>query len=140
MVCDTTTSFVLRAFPYVGIEEREVKLGEHKTLSLMEPYRNTGLNVITDNFFTSLSLAKRLLQSNITMLAPMRAHRREIPPEANWEKVQLCIHLHFYLGHQKKILCFLATKQRKLSSIFTFFQSQNNNCRLWRTKKSYKPS
>ena len=38
MVCDTTTSLVLRAFPYVGIEEREVGLGEHVTLSLMEPY------------------------------------------------------------------------------------------------------
>ena len=50
MVCDTTTSFVLRAFPYVGIEEREVGLGEHVTLSLMEPYQNMGLNVITGNF------------------------------------------------------------------------------------------
>ena len=38
MVCDATTSFVLRAFPYVGREEREVGLGEHVTLSLMEPY------------------------------------------------------------------------------------------------------
>ena len=38
MVCDTTTSFVLWAFPYVGREEREVGLGEHVTLSLMEPY------------------------------------------------------------------------------------------------------
>ena len=50
MVCDTTTSFVLRAFPCVGREEREVGLGEHVTLSLMEPYWNMGLNVITGNF------------------------------------------------------------------------------------------
>ena len=50
MVCDTTTSFVLRAFPYVGREEREVGLGEQVTLSLMEPYKNMGLNVITGNF------------------------------------------------------------------------------------------
>ena len=61
MVCDTTTSFVLQAFPYVGREEREVGLGEHMNLSLMEPYKNTGLNVTTDNFFTSLSLARRHL-------------------------------------------------------------------------------
>ena len=38
MVCDTTTSFVLRAFPYVGREEREVGIGEYVTLSVMEPY------------------------------------------------------------------------------------------------------
>ena len=40
-VCDTTTCFVLRAFPYVGKEKREVGLGEHVTLSLMEPYKKT---------------------------------------------------------------------------------------------------
>ena len=86
MAFDTTTSFVLRAFPYVGREEREVGLGEHETLSLMEPYKNTGLNVTTDNFFTSLSLARRLLQSNITMLGTMRVHRRDIPPETKLGK------------------------------------------------------
>ena len=74
MVCDTTTSFVLRAFPYAGREEREVGLREHVTLSLMEPYKNTGLNVTTDNFFTSLSLAGKLLQSNIMMLGTTKAH------------------------------------------------------------------
>ena len=36
--------------PYVGREEREIGLGEHVTLSLMEPYKNMGLNVTTDNF------------------------------------------------------------------------------------------
>ena len=41
IVCDTTTCFVLRAFPYVGREEKEVGLGEHVTLSLMEPYKKT---------------------------------------------------------------------------------------------------
>ena len=50
MVCDTTTSFVLRAFPYVDREEREVGFREHVTLSLMDPYKNIELNVTTGNF------------------------------------------------------------------------------------------
>ena len=62
IVCDTTTYFVLRAFFYVGREEREVGLGEHVTLSLMEPYKKMGLNVTTDNFITSLSQARRLAE------------------------------------------------------------------------------
>ena len=86
MVYDTTISFVLRAFPYVGREERKVGLGEHVTLSVMEPYKNTRLVITTDNFFTSLSLARRLLLSNITMLSTIRAHRREILPEAKLGK------------------------------------------------------
>ena len=47
------------------------------------------------------------------MLGTMRAHRRKIPPEAKQGKGATCIHLHFYLRHQKKILCFLATKPKK---------------------------
>ena len=60
MLCDATTYYVLRAFPYVGKEEdlASTGLGEFVTLTLMEPYRNAGLNVTCDNFFTSLSLAK----------------------------------------------------------------------------------
>ena len=42
MVCDTTTCFVLQAFLYVTREEREVGLGEHVTLSLMESYKKDG--------------------------------------------------------------------------------------------------
>ena len=75
MVCDTTTSFVLQAFPYVGREEREVGLGEYVTLSLMEPYKNTVVNVTTDNFFTSLRQARKHLQSKITMLGTSIQHR-----------------------------------------------------------------
>ena len=74
MVCDATTSFVLWAFPYVGREEIEVGLGEHVILSLMEPYKNTGLNVTTDNFLKTLSLVRRHLQSNMRMLVITRAH------------------------------------------------------------------
>ena len=61
MLCDALTYFVQRAFPYVGKEVKEVGLGKHVTLSLMEPYKNTGHNVTTDNFFISLSLARKLL-------------------------------------------------------------------------------
>ena len=59
-VCDITACFVLRGFPCVDKEEKEVGLGKHVTLSLVEPYENTGLKLTTNNFFTSLSLARRL--------------------------------------------------------------------------------
>ena len=55
MLCDATTYYVLRAFPYVGKEEDRAStgLGEFVILTLLEPYRNAGLNVTCDNFFTS---------------------------------------------------------------------------------------
>ena len=114
MVCDTTTSFVLRAFPYFGREEREVKLGEHVTSSLMEPYKNTGLNVTTDNFFTTLSLAKRHLHSNITMLGTMRAHRREIPPEAKLGKGATLYSSSFLFRPPEENVMLLSHKAKKI--------------------------
>ena len=84
--CNASTYFVLRAFPYVGKKEREVGLHEHVTLSLMESHQNTGLNVNTENFFTSLSLARKLLQRNITIVCTVRTHGPEIPSEIQIRK------------------------------------------------------
>ena len=60
MLCDATTYYVLRAFPSVGKEEDQFStgLGEFVTLSFLEPYRNAGLTLTCDNFFTSLPLEK----------------------------------------------------------------------------------
>uniref|UniRef100_A0AAV2L2K5 PiggyBac transposable element-derived protein domain-containing protein n=1 Tax=Knipowitschia caucasica TaxID=637954 RepID=A0AAV2L2K5_KNICA len=46
----------------------------------MEPFLDKGRNVTTDNFFTSLSLAKRLLERKTTILGTVNKIRREIPP------------------------------------------------------------
>ena len=88
MLCDATTYHVLRAFPYVGKEEDRVLtgLGEFVTLSLLEPYRNAGLNVTCDNFLKSLSLAKKLLQQHTTIVGTIIEHRREISNEICFEK------------------------------------------------------
>ncbi|KAL7868465.1 hypothetical protein SRHO_G00098490 [Serrasalmus rhombeus] len=48
----------------------------------MKPYLGKGRTVATDNYFTSLSLANRLLESNTTLLGTMNKIRREIPLEA----------------------------------------------------------
>ena len=62
VICDTDSNYVLYATPYVGKVEREpeVGLGEKVVLNLCENYHNSGLNITTDNFITSYSLAKKL--------------------------------------------------------------------------------
>ena len=57
-------------------------------MSLMEPYHNTGQNVSTDNYFTSLKTAKNLLQHNITMVGTLRKNKREIPLELHADTKQ----------------------------------------------------
>jgi len=82
MTCDVRTSYMLQATLYVGKEEcPQIGVAEHVVTILMEPYHNTGQNVTTDNFFTSLKVAKNLLQHNITMVGTLRKNKREIPAE-----------------------------------------------------------
>ena len=58
-----------------------VTLHEHIVLRLLEPYRKTGRNVTTDNFFMSANLAKTLRQQGISIVRTVNRIRKEIPQE-----------------------------------------------------------
>ena len=57
-----------------------VTLGENDVLRLLEPYKKTGRNVTTDNFFTSVNLDKTLRQQGISIVETINRIRKEIPP------------------------------------------------------------
>lgn len=100
MLCDSKTSYVYRLQVYTGKtvgQGREQNQGERVVLDLTQDMQGSGRNVTTDNFFTSLSLSKKLSQRKITLLGTVRKNRRELPAE------------------------FVTTKGRQeLSSIFAF--------------------
>lgn len=50
-------------------------------MRLMEPILDSGRNLTIDNFFTSVPLAKDLLNRKITLVGTLRKNKREIPPE-----------------------------------------------------------
>ena len=78
------THYVLNGLPYCGkLEDKEVhiSLAQNVVEQLTLPLRNSGINVTTDNFFTSIPLAQSLMAQNISLLGTMRSHRREVPKE-----------------------------------------------------------
>ena len=82
MLYDVKSSYVLRAMPCVGKKNRpQIGIAEHVVMSLMEPYHKTGKNVTTDNYFTSLKIAKNFVQHNITMMGTLRKNKKKIPAE-----------------------------------------------------------
>ena len=81
MAADVKTKYMLNSFPYMGKDDSRpvrVTLGEHVVLRLLEPYRKTGRNVTTHNFFTSVNLDKTLRQQEISIVGTVNRIRKKI--------------------------------------------------------------
>ncbi|TNM96340.1 hypothetical protein fugu_016001 [Takifugu bimaculatus] len=82
VACDLKTKYVCNILPYLGkdpTQPRGERVSESVVMRLMEPFLDKGRNVTTDNFFTSLSLAKQLLSRNTTILGTVNKIPQEIP-------------------------------------------------------------
>ena len=49
-------------------------------MRLLDGYFIQGLNLTTDNFFTTYNRGKNLMAKNITLVGTIRRNRRELPP------------------------------------------------------------
>lgn len=48
-------------------------------MELSRPYLNVGRTVVTDNFYTSMSLARELLKNNTHLVGTLRTNRVKLP-------------------------------------------------------------
>lgn len=67
-------------------KQSSIPLSEFVVLKLIEPFTCSGRNVTTDNFFTSLSLASKLLKKRTTLVGTVRANKKELPKLAKQKK------------------------------------------------------
>ena len=85
LASDVKSKYILNGFPYLGKDEARspsTPLSEFVVLKLTEPFLKCGRNVTTDNFFTSISLAKKLLAKRTTLVGTIRRNKRELPKPA----------------------------------------------------------
>lgn len=85
MMCDNSTKYMINAMPYLGsgTNSSGLPLGEFYVKELTKSIHGTNRNVTTDNWFTSVPLAKALLKEpyKLTQIGTIRSNKREIPPE-----------------------------------------------------------
>ena len=86
MCCDADTKYVYNASIYCGKEnpnEATCKdLGGKVVRQLLEPLHCEGRNITTDNYFTSLGLARDLIKAEkATLVGTIRSNRVELPNE-----------------------------------------------------------
>lgn len=130
LACDSDNYYCCNIQFYCGKEEnREVPLGEHIVLSLTDFLKESGRNVTCDNFFTSLSLARKLLAKKLTLVGTLRANRREIPRHLTTHQGrQFCttiqarnndgdcgVLLVSYMAKKNKVVNILSTLHKKTS-------------------------
>ncbi|XP_073708848.1 uncharacterized protein [Garra rufa] len=128
MATDLETKYVCKASPYLGKDpsrQKGERLAENVVMNLMEPFLDKGRNVTTDNFFTSLSLAHRLLQRQTTLLGTMNKVRRELPQLAK-DTAQRevfstsvlrsgSVSLTIYAPKKKKTVCVLSSMHQNVT-------------------------
>ena len=83
VLCDSVTKYVVNFKVYCGKQnnKREVNQGENVVMDLTS-HLAAGYNITTDNFFTSVPLAFKLLNRSrnpMTLLGTVRANRKYIP-------------------------------------------------------------
>jgi hypothetical protein len=110
MLTDAEVPYLLNAKPYLSAQFDEnrqgLQLGEHVALKLIEPFENSGYNITSDNFFTSLRLAHKLSDKRTTLVSTLSNNRREIPSELlSAKNRELKSSIHAYNSDSKAIMC-----------------------------------
>ena len=83
LLCDCLTGYTFNGKPYLGRQgnQRNFGLASDVVKILSSPLHFSGINITTDNWFTSSQLAADLLQKQITLLGTMRKNKREFSCE-----------------------------------------------------------
>jgi len=107
VLADSNNYYVKDFQVYLGKQKdkREVNQAERVVLDLstsLEP----GVNITVDNFFTSISLANKLFEKNLTLLGTLRKNRKGIPKEMTETKGREFVEYKSFNDDQKgKAMC-----------------------------------
>lgn len=116
LASDVNSKYLVNGFPYLGkddIRPQSTSLSEFVVLKLVEPYTGHGRNITTDNFFTSLSLAKKLLSKRTTLVGTIRANKKELPKTAKGKKDNMTRFSTLLYKSEDCVLTIYKSKQKK---------------------------
>nr|XP_022907230.1 piggyBac transposable element-derived protein 4-like [Onthophagus taurus] len=84
-MCDAKSFYTSNFEVYCGQQPNGIYKVSNSPIDIVKrlitPIENSGRNLTTDNWYSSLTLAKYLLEKKITFIGTLRKNKREIPPE-----------------------------------------------------------
>jgi hypothetical protein len=135
LASDVRSKYVLNGFPYLGKDEnrnKDINLGEYVVMKLAEPFTMKGRSITTDNFFTSISLAKKLSEKNTFLVGTIRANKRELPKSVKSKKDNM---LRFSSLFYRSSGCSLTVYKSKPNKKVLVLSSKHQTCKVDKTYK-----
>ena len=125
VLAEVENKYIVNVIPYLGAQEKESRAGaplaESVVLKLVQQVKNKGYNVTTDNFFTSLPLAKKLKDIDTTIVGTVRANSKHLSSQLTGsekgkkfqskfysEKDTSCLFVNYQCKENKNV-CLLST-------------------------------
>ena len=114
VLADSDTCYFYNAQIYLGKEGNLPEVGQASrvVMDLCRPIYQSGRNITTDNFFTSVPLANNLLEKRLTLMGTLRSNKPEIPPSFQGT-FQREVHSSTFGFTEKLTLCSYVPKKRK---------------------------
>ena len=109
------SKYLINGFPCMGKDATRLagqRLADSVVLKLITLYKWKRRNVTTDNFFTSLNLAKELALKATSIVGTVNKVRRELPPSAALDKTKE-LHSTSILKHENCTLTIYKCKPTK---------------------------
>lgn len=115
MLCDVTTKYMIDAMPYLGKNTNTSGLpqGAYFVTELTKTIHGSFRNVTMDNWFTSVNLAKDMLNNHkLTIVGTLRSDKREIPPEMSVKQDRKVNSAMFGYSNELVLLSYKAKKNK----------------------------
>ena len=136
VLADSTTRYCWNLQAYTGKvgKKAEANQGQRVVLELIEGLP-PGIGVVTDNYFTSLSLAKKLLAKKMTLLGTLRKNRVEVPKEVLANKFR-SVYSSIFLEVDSISLVSYVPKKNKCVLLLS---TEHNVAKCSNKEKKFKP-
>ena len=119
--CDASNAYPLQGQIYAGKPidgSRQVNVGEQTVLNLVSWYKSSRRNVTTDNFFSTMELAKVLNTWNMTLVGTVRKNKRFLPSNMHPNKKRPVYSTNFAY-HGDATVCLHVPKKKKVGVLLS---------------------
>ena len=133
MSADNDTSYSVKSIAFIGVGtfDKQAQLNLpvpiKVVLGMVDCIEGTNRNIITDNFHTSLTLAKKLNRRNLTLIGKTKKNKNCISPSFLEKSDEGTVHYGFDKKNRLTLLS-VTQKNKKVVFLSSMHSNQSKDC------------